>query len=871
MTQEPCNPDMLQDNQINIPFLKSYLTQFFDWQKEQFIAGVDVMLLVPSRSAFMDKLLTRLWRYYKLNTIPDISLLAVGGYGRGELHPLSDIDILILTQNSPTPEQKETFSELLRLMWDIRLDVGHAVRTVKECFQTGKKDISIATNLQESRLITGDNNLFLALQEKIFSDKFWSSTKFYKAKLSEMHDRHNHYHDTSYNLEPDIKASLGGLRDIHMLFWVARRHFGATSLFEMSQFGFLTESEYRELSESLAFLWKVRFALHLGLKRYDNRLSFAQQPIVADLLGYEGEQNKRVEKLMRDFFSTLQSVAELSKMLLQYFDQTILPSKFLLTESLLNKDFFSRGKFIEARKPALFQARPDTILDMFLLIARTKSISAIGAQTLRQLRTARRRINISLSSRPQAREKFMTLIRHPNFIAKTVGMMHRHGVFTLYIPQWSNIVSRMQFDLFHAYTVDEHSIRALKKLHLFTQPKLTPSPLSSEVYEQVQRKDLLILATIFHDIGKGHGGNHSEIGAEMSKAFCLQHGLSQPEANTVSFLVRNHLLLSMTAQKRDIYDPEVVRDFATIVRDEEHLMLLLCLTVADICATNPELWNSWKQTLIGELYHATQKALRRGLENPPDIRAKVRANKAAAIQLLAKKKYPLDKINHLFNRFKANYFLRNTPEQIAWHGKAILRHVGDDPLVLISKKTVRGGTEIFIYMKDKPKLFATVAAQLDIKNISIHDSMILESKDDYTLDSFVVLEQNGAALDMERRIILKETLTDILKEDQPKLRVRKSPHRLKHFKVQPQIDFMLSKNKRKTQMELIALDTPGLLARTGLIFSELELNLHAAKITTIGEKVEDFFILSDKNDQPLNTVLQNIVAQRIIEELKPKE
>lgn len=872
MTTPPCSPHSLQDADISISKLKVYLDSFFTWQKEQFTAGKSVMELVPARSRFMDDFLSRLWHYYQLDKDDNISLLAVGGYGRAELHPLSDIDILFLTKKSPSKEQEETISDFLRLLWDIRLDVGHAVRTIKECITTGKKDLTIATNLQESRLIIGDPLLFQTLEDKILSDKFWTSEAFYRAKVQELHDRYAHYHDTTYNLEPDIKASPGGLRDIHTLSWVARRHFGATNLFEMSQFGFLTEGEYRELAENLEFLWKIRFALHLELRRYDNRLTFAHQPTVAERLGYQGEGNKAVETMMQDFFTTLQSVAELSKMLLQYFDQAILPSETESRQFILDDDFMRKGHFIEARKPALFQSRPETILDMFLHIADNDHLSAIGAQTLRQLRTARRRINLSLNSLPQAREKFMQLFRHPNVVSKAVGMMHRHGVFTLYFPEWENIVGRMQFDLFHAYTVDEHSIRALKKVNLLgTEEAIDRFPLCHNVYMQIQRKDLLFVAALFHDIGKGSGGDHSEIGAKISRAFCLEHGLSEPEANIVAFLVQNHLLLSMTAQKRDIHDPLVITEFAKRVQNEEQLKMLLCLTVGDICATNSELWNSWKRTLTTELFHATQKALRRGLETPPDIREKMRHNSSMAATLLRQKGFKDHQINQLWLRFKADYFLRNTHQQIAWHCEAILKHNKEIPLVLVGEKSERGGTEIFIYTKDKEKLFATVAAQLDRKNLNIYDAQIMEDRDDYTLDSFIVLEQNGKALDKQRRRDIQQTLEEALTTDTPILRVRRAPQKLKHFNVPVQVKFMQSKNEQNTQMELIALDTPGLLARLGLIFTELDLNLHSAKISTIGERAEDFFVLTGQDGSALSDEKQSLLEQRIKKKLTPDE
>ena len=366
---------------------------------------------------------------------------------------------------------------------------------------------------------------------KIHSDSFWPSETFYKAKIQEQKERHARYHDTTYNLEPDIKSTPGGLRDIHTLSWVARRHFGATSLLEMSKYGFLTDAEYRELVECQDFLWRVRFALHIELRRYDNRLTFAHQAQVAEHLGYSGEGNRGVEMMMKEFYRTLRRVAELNKMLLKLFDQAIINGGETQDAQILDEDFQRRGSLIEARKPALFQARPETILDMFIHIANDSSIEGVSPPTLRQLRTARRRLNRFLHTIPEAREKFMALVRHPNALHKAFSLMHKLGVLSAYLPQWSQIVGQMQFDLFHVYTVDEHSIRLLKHINRFSYAaNHDKHPICCEVYPRIQKKELLILAAIFHDIGKGRGGDHSEIGAVEAYSFCIEHGLSKPEA-----------------------------------------------------------------------------------------------------------------------------------------------------------------------------------------------------------------------------------------------------------------------------------------------------------------------------------------------------
>ncbi|MDR9827560.1 bifunctional uridylyltransferase/uridylyl-removing protein GlnD [Vibrio sp. FNV 38] len=866
------SPTTLEEQQISICTLKEQLEQFAQTQKQQFFENQPVTDLVLGRSNYMDMLLKRLWQHFQFDTLPHISLVAVGGYGRGELHPLSDIDILIVSKLALPTHLETKVSEFITLLWDLHLEVGHAVRTVKQCADIARDDLTVATNLQEARLLCGCQETFSLLDKETHAADFWPSEVFYQAKVQEQRDRHARYHDTTYNLEPDIKSTPGGLRDIHTLSWVARRHFGATSLLEMSRYGFLTDAEYRELVECQDFLWRVRFALHIDLRRYDNRLTFAHQANVAEHLGYCGEGNRGVEMMMKEFYRTLRRVAELNKMLLKIFDQAILNNGIAAEAIILSDDFQRRGKLIEARKPALFQARPDTILDMFIHIANDSTIEGVAPATMRQLRTARRRLNKFLHEIPEAREKFMSLCRHPNSLHRSFGLMHKLGVLSAYLPQWSQIVGQMQFDLFHVYTVDEHSMRLLKHINGFSYAKNHDKhPICCEVFPRIHKKELLILAAIFHDIGKGRGGDHSEIGAVEAYDFCIEHGLSKPESKLVSWLVQNHLLMSVTAQRRDIYDPEVITEFAKKVRDEEYLEYLVCLTVADICATNPELWNSWKRTLLAELFYSTQRALRRGLENPVDVRDRIRHNQHLASAILRKEGFVAREIEVLWQRFKADYFLRHTHKQIAWHGSHLLSH--DDPnqpFVLISKKATRGGTEVFVYSKDQTALFATVVAELDRRNFNVHDAQVMLSKDGFVLDTFMVLDQCGEAIDESRHKAVIKHITHVLTDGRPtKIKTRRAPRNLKHFKVKTRVDFLPTKSKKHSFIEFVALDTPGLLAKVGATFSEHNINIHAAKITTIGERAEDFFIITGPNggklDEEQEQQLSNSLKARVKE------
>ncbi|WP_429196277.1 [protein-PII] uridylyltransferase, partial [Aeromonas veronii] len=652
------------------------------------------------------------------------------------------------------------------------------------------------------------------------------------------------------------------------------RHFGATTLFEMTSHGFLNRAEYRELLDCQNFLWKVRFALHMAINKGDNRLLFDRQRTVAQMLGFEGEGNTPVEQMMKRFYQTVRRVSELNEMLLQLFDEAILGNTAMDVRRL-SDEFQLRGRLIDAVDAELFSREPAAILRLFYQMAQHPEIAGIHSATLRQLREARRKLNCWLQDLPDCRRLFMALLRHPNGIGLPLTLMHKYGILAAYLPQWNLIVGQMQFDMFHAYTVDEHTHRLLKNIHQFPNPASRQShPLCHEVFTRLRKPELLSIAALFHDIAKGRRGDHSELGAVDALEFCQLHGLDRYESRLVAWLVRHHLLMSVTAQRRDIYDPDVVTDFAQKVRDEQHLDLLYCLTVADICATNDTLWNDWKGTLLRELYFATQKALRQGLENPPDMRLRIRENQRQAKQLLAQRDVSEEAINQLWADFKADYFLRHSPEQIAWHCRHIIEH-GDNPapLVIIGKHPTRGGSEVFIYCRDTPNLFATVASALDQKNLNIHDAQIMNSRSNYVLDTFVVLEPSGEPISPNRTATIKKALEKALQEP-GKLVLRNKPLSRRHrqFSVPTRVVFLPHKGEsRHTLMELTALDTPGLLARIGAVFQQCGLSLHAAKIATFGERVEDFFSLTSLDGEPLTAEQQKQLEERLVHQLNPQQ
>ena len=824
--------------------------------------------LVENRSDFYDALLIKLWQEMELSEQQRISLIAVGGYGRREMFPLSDLDFLILVEQTPSPEIEEKITQFIQFLWDCGFEVGNSVRTLEQCESEGKQDITIATNLLEARFLTGNRPLFDALNELVKNSDFWSKEDFFNAKVQEQIERYQRYHNTAYNLEPDIKYSPGGLRDLHLLYWVALHHSGALTLEAILQSGFIYPQEYQQLQESRAFLFKVRFALHLILKRYDNRLLFDRQIKVSELLGFRGEGNQAVEKMMKCFFQALHRISLISNLLIQHYRENVLSSNQDSVIHQLDDDFQLINQCLCLRNSLVFQEKPERILDLFFYLTQYEQVD-IHSDTLRQLQISLEQLSQKLCEIPAAREKFLRLFNQPNAIKRAFMPMHQYGVLTAYLPQWQAIEGLMQFDLFHIYTVDEHTLRVMLKLESFlSQESAKEHPIAHRIFSQLSDRTLLYIAALFHDIAKGRGGDHAELGAVDVANFAQLHGLDRREIDTLAWLVKSHLLMSITAQRRDIHDPEVVMNFAEVVQNQVRLDYLTCLTVADICATNSNLWNSWKRSLFASLYEFTEQQFAQGMKELLDYSEKSEENRKLAQQILTQDYSDIAPIfiEQLWARCPEDYFVRNTPKQIAWH-TSLLVDFAEALLVKISNRFSLGGTEVFIYCQDQPHLFNKVVSTIGAKKFSIHDAQIITTQDSYVFDSFIITELNGELVEFDRRRELEQALTLALQSEKLSALSITPNRQLQHFTVQTDVRFLHENKREHTEMELVALDKPGLLAQVSQIFTELNLNLLNAKITTVGEKAEDFFILTNQFGQALareeREKLNSVIIQRI--------
>lgn len=662
-----------------------------------------------------------------------------------------------------------------------------------------------------------------------------------------------------------------------MIGWVSKRHFGTQRYEDIVAAGFMNDAELRILSQGQAFLWQVRYALHMLTGRAEDRLLFDHQRTIAELFGFHDTPERlAVEQFMKRYYRHVTALAGLNDMLLQHFDEAILRAGEALETVPLNERFEIKGGYIQARCRSVFRDHPSALLELFLLMAEHPEIEGVRADTIRLIRDHRHQIDDLYRDDAHHQHLFMALLRSGGDVARQLRRMNRYGVLGKYLPEFGQAVGLMQHDLFHIYTVDAHTLRLLKCIQYFREPEARDEfPVAAALIHQLPKLELLWIAGLYHDIGKGRGGDHSILGARDVERFAERHGLTLRDTRLVSWLVEHHLLMSMVAQKRDITDPDVIRDFARTVRDETRLDYLYVLTVADINATNPTLWNGWRASLLRQLHAETKRALRRGLENPPDRDDWVRETRTEARSLLAAVGADLTRVDRLWESLGEDYFLQYAPSEIVWQTLGILAHGGTElPLILVSAPAddmSDGGTKVFIHTRSVDDLFAATAAAMEQLGLSIHDARIATSSNDWTLNTFIVLDDRGRTIrDAEHIEEIRRHLVEELDDpdDYPQIVTRHTPRQLRHFQVPTQVLIEQDPANERTALELTAPDRPGLLARVGRIFMEQDIALSAAKIATLGERVEDVFFITDKAGKPLtDPERQQRLRERLVEVL----
>ncbi|GAB3488638.1 [protein-PII] uridylyltransferase [Marinomonas epiphytica] len=848
----------LSDPNCPISYYKQVLKETTDAYNDLFHSLYPIEKLVKGLSIVYDEALKAVWIAKGLDQEAQVSLIAVGGYGRGELHPKSDIDLLILSADkSDLPTEK--LEAFITFLWDINLDVGHSVRTIAECASLAADDITVITNLIESRTLFGPEQILNELKAQVDVQHMWDGHSFFQAKLEEQKQRHNKYQNTAYNLEPNLKECPGGLRDMQVIDWVAKRHLGTHRLSQLIEENFLSEEEYVQLKGAVGHLWRIRWALHTIAGRKEDRLLFDHQRTLAKLFGFDDLDLKRnVERFMQGYYQSVAAIQQLNDLLLQHFEEAFLPTNAEENVFIINERFQVFNSQLEARRENLFQDTPSCMLELYVLFGQHENIQGIRANTMRQLRDNLDLIDDDFRQDKTNTDLFLEIIASRYRLTSILRSMKHLGLLGRYLPEFGAIIGQMQHDLFHIYTVDAHTLQLVENLRSLRLPEARQTfPISSQAIRHIPNVELLYIAGLYHDIAKGRGGDHSELGCVDAQAFCEQHGLSKRDTDLIVWLVRNHLYMSVTAQRKDISDPEVIWEFASFVKDQEHLDYLFILTVADINATNPTMWNSWRASLMRQLYLETKRALRRGLDAPIDAEMLSDEHKQRALEILIEKNIDLVVAEQLWQTIEDEYFIRSTGDEIAWNTEAILAHApSEKPLVAITPlggRNFSGASKVFIYTKINRHLFAVITAIFEQLGFTILDAKISVTNTHYSLDTFVVMDSDENStdlhLDQTRINLIRETLTEQLDAPNSYASVvqRHTPRILKIFNSPATAHFVSQPEEVWSALEVTAPDRPGLLALIGQFFMNQNIMLHKAKIATIGERVEDTFYITEEN------------------------
>ena len=824
----------------------------------RFDAGEDIERLLMARVIAVDTLVRQAWSRSVPAEAP-LTLFAIGGYGRGELFPRSDIDLLVLVGDEAGEADTAALSRLFALLWDAGLPVGHAVRTLAECTRAAADEITVMTSLIEERPLVASPEMAARLEEAVAVERVWPAREFFQAKREELRQRHARFGDTADNLEPNIKEGPGGLRDIHTLRWMARRVFGVRDIESLIPLGHLGLDEYAAIEREWRVLSRLRYGLHLVAGKREERLRFDyQKTLAARLLHLEDADNTAVEQMMQGFYRSAAILLRIGERLLQRYEEQIEGDVEAVP---LDPEFAMKRGYLVARDEFWPGGDMARVLALFALWAEHPEANGLHSRTARALAESLHALPAYDQASADMREAFVELLRGPGPV-RTLERMARLGVLGRWIPAFAQVSGRMQFDLFHVYTVDQHTLAVLRNLASFS----TGIPderfsMAHEVWPLLRKPELLLIAGLFHDIAKGRGGDHSELGAVDARAFCEAHGYSAGDTALVEWLVLKHLLMSVTAQKQDISDPAVIHRFAVEVADREHLDYLYLLTCADIAGTSPQLWNAWKDRLLADLRTATRYALRRGLEHRVGAADRIAETRDKARGLLVAE--GVENIDALFSRMPDTGFLRARPDQIVWQAQALAETAPGGTVVRVRRVAGAGeALEVFVHAPDRDGLFAAIVITLDRMGLAIQQARALDGPQRTIFDTFQVLsiDQRQApdigAIERKLATVLAGSL-----DVRPARRAQ--PRHLRHFRVVPQIDFDTTADGQRTLMSLVCTDRPGLLADIAQVLRQQRLRVHDARIATFGARAEDVFLVSDREDRALDDTQRDALCDAL--------
>jgi len=835
--------------------------QFDQWlfrDRGRQIRGIEYFL--NQRSENTDKLIREAFKQTDLASINDFGIFSVGGYGRGELHPYSDIDLLLLSKTGLSKEEQKKIEKFISLLWDLGLEIGHSVRTLKQAKKQAREDVYTMTNMLEFRKIAGTDELHRMYLSIIDTKNLWRNKSFIQKKVQEQIDRHQSFNNTSYNLEPDIKSSPGGLRDIHTIDWLIKN--SARNMSESDKLtGALTTEERKELNKAKYWLWVIRYLTHLEANREEDRLLFEHQiPVAMKLFPSAKSSNQAAEKLMHRYYRSSLSISEINSTFIQSIRENYELTKFSRKKKL-DSNFFIKNNLIHLYEMEGFKRNPSLLLDLFIKLSENPDVKGIGSQTLRALKRDRDLIDSDFRSKKQNILLFLKLLKSKRLLVTQLEKMKDLGILGRYLPEFGRITGQMQYDLFHIYTVDAHTLEVLRNMRWMTLGKSEEKfPLAAKIINKLPKLEILYIAGLYHDIGKGRGSDHSNLGKVIVRNFCKKHLFTKEDTKLIEWLVENHLLMSVTSQKKDLTDNSVVKEFAEKVSNVETLNYLYCLTVADVSATNPNLWNSWNASLLRQLYDRTKLYFRDSIL----LNNSIDEQKTKALKLI--KKYKSSEIENLWDRFYPDYFEGSDHFDLSQHAEIILSSK-QETIVEMIEQDKESLSSIFIHTKDRANLFATIVGILDSENINFIDAKLYGMKNGFCTDLITISDQgNKVDLESTKAKVLIDKLNQALNEKvlKPKIVKKRLPRHLKHFQTTTEITFNHDMSNRWTNLEIKTSDRPGLLASICQVFLKHGALIKKARIATYGEKAEDRFSITSKQDTPfikkndLNNLLSDL-------------